>query len=254
MPRPRIRIYPYKQGSRSAASLAAALGGRVLKLEGSTFRPRPGDLIVNWGASATPFAVGRDNLNLLNVPMCTQVAADKLRSFRSLRDGGVRVPDFWTSTAEIPPDAFPIVCRTVLNGHSGRGIVLADTAADLVPAPLYVRYVPKRDEYRVHVLRGRVIAVQRKARRTDVEDPNWRIRNHANGFNFVRDGVVAPDDVIAQSIMAVAALGLDFGAVDCGFNERHGQATVYEVNTAPGLEGTTITDYASAFRELIDRG
>lgn len=242
----RIRVYPYKQGSRSARALADALGGRVLKLEGSRFRPRPGDLIINWGSTTCPFQ------DRLNNPVAVVQASDKLIAFEAMQEQGVRVPDFWTSAAEIPDDAFPIVCRTVLSGHSGAGIVVADSREQLVNAPLYVRYVPKRDEYRVHVVRGEVIAVQRKARREDAENPNWRIRNHANGFNFVRGGVEAPADVIEQSIMAVAALGLDFGAVDCGFNERHQQATVYECNTAPGLEGQTIQDYAQAFRRLTN--
>ena len=124
----------------------------------------------------------------------------------------------------------------------------AENAGELVNAPLYTRYVPKQDEYRVHVFGGRVIAVQRKARRNDVENPNWRIRNHANGFVFAREGVVAPQQVIEQSIMAVAALGLDFGGVDVIFNRHRDTAYVLEINTACGLEGQTVNDYADAIR------
>ena len=43
----RIRILPYRQGSKSAKALAEALGGKVLKLENSSFIPREGDLIIN---------------------------------------------------------------------------------------------------------------------------------------------------------------------------------------------------------------
>lgn len=248
----RIRIYPYKQGSRSARALADALGGRVLKLEGSRFRPRAGDLIINWGATRCPFQ------DRLNSSASVVQASDKLCAFDALRDNGVRVPRFWTNREEIPNDydyaegRRPIVCRTVLNGHSGRGIVLANSPAELVHAPLYVEYVPKQEEYRIHVVGGVVVATQRKARRMDVENPDWKVRNHANGFNFVREGVVAPADVTAQSVAAVAALGLDFGAVDVIWNERRQEAYVLEVNTAPGLEGTTVDDYANAFRGMIN--
>jgi glutathione synthase/RimK-type ligase-like ATP-grasp enzyme len=48
--------------------------------------------------------------------------------------------------------------------------------------------------------------------------------------------------------MAVAALGLDFGGVDVIWNERRQMAYVLEVNTACGLEGQTVNDYAEAFR------
>lgn len=243
----RIRIYPYKSGSRSARALADALGGRVLRLEGSTFRPRQGDLIINWGSSRCPF---QDRLNSSSAVV---QASDKLCAFDALQEAGVRVPRFWTSRDEIPHEdvRYPIVCRTVLNGHSGRGIVLADTPDQIVDAPLFVEYIPKQDEYRIHVINGVVVATQRKARRLDVENPNWRIRNHDNGFNFAREGVIAPDDAVVQSINAVAALGLDFGAVDVVWNERRQLAYVLECNTAPGLEGQTVLDYRDAFLRLI---
>jgi len=57
--------------------------------------------------------------------------------------------------------------------------------------------------------------------------------------------------VVEQASLAIAALGLDFGAVDIIWNNHYQLATVLEVNTAPGLEGQTITDYANYFRGLI---
>lgn len=241
----RIRIYPYKQGSRSARALADALGGRVLKLEGSRFRPRAGDLIINWGSSAHPFETC---LNRHSVG----AASNKLHAFQHLQLAGVRIPRFWSNPNEIPEDVrWPVVCRTVLNGHSGRGIVMAASRAELVAAPLYTEYVPKEHEFRVHVVGGAVVAVQRKARRLDVEAPNWQIRNHANGFNFAREGFETPPDVVEQALASIMALGLDFGAVDVLWNQRRGLAYVLEVNTAPGLEGQTVNDYAEAFKEMI---
>jgi glutathione synthase/RimK-type ligase-like ATP-grasp enzyme len=119
-------------------------------------------------------------------------------------------------------------------------------------APLYTQYVPKRHEYRVHVFQGRVIDVQRKARRHDVadEDVNWKVRNNANGFIFARNGDAlgtVPDDVLYEATKAVTSLNLDFGAADVIFNEREALAYVLEVNTAPGLVGTTLENYTAAF-------
>lgn len=242
----RIRFRAYKAGSRSATALATALGARVLRITGSTFRPRRDDVIINWGGS-TPI---EGPARVLNNPAAVAVASNKLRSFEAFRDAGVSIPEFWTDRTAIPGDAYPIVCRTILSGHSGAGIVVAETPEELVNAPLYVRYVPKQDEYRVHVFQGRVIAVQRKARRLDVESPNWRVRNHANGFVFARDNVVAPESVVASACAAVAALGLDFGGADVIWNERRATAYVLEINTACGLEGATVDDYAGAIREF----
>ena len=240
----RIRINAYKPGSRSATALAAALPRcRVLRHVGSTFRPRANDLIINWGSSQPINAGGA---RVLNNPAAVAVASNKLRSFEAFRAADVSIPDFWTDRAAIPADAYPIVCRTVLSGHSGAGIVIADKAEALVAAPLYVRYVPKQDEYRIHVFQGNVIATQRKARRLDVENPNWRVRNHGNGFIFARDGIVAPESVVLAAVSACAALGLDFGGVDVVWNERRQAAYVLEINTACGLEGATVDDYATA--------
>ena len=55
-------------------------------------------------------------------------------------------------------------------------------------------------------------------------------------------------DTIA--VNAVKALGLDFGAVDIIYNEKENQYYVLEVNTAPGLEGTTLIKYAERFSKL----
>ena len=242
----RFRIYPYKQGSASAKLLSQALGGKVLKLVGSKYKPRLGDYIINWGNSNLPEF---DFYNVLNLN--TRLASDKLISFRVFKDFDVSVPGFWTSKADIPLEAFPVVCRTVLNGHSGRGIVIAKTPEELVEAPLYTKYIKKKDEYRVHCFKGRAIFVQRKARRLDVAEPNWHIRNVAGGFVFALQEIEeVPEQVIDQAILAVGALGLDFGGADVIWNEYQGKAYVLEVNTAMGLEQRSADFYAQAFENL----
>lgn len=252
-----IKIYPYRAGSRSARALADALGGRVLRTERSSYVYKDRDTIINWGSSSCPY-------RCLNNIGSVRNAANKLATFTALRDHCV-LPRYWVRREEIPDDAFPIVCRTILSGHSGAGIVIADTRGQLVDAPLYVEYVKKTEEYRVHVghvpdeHRGgpafqencyEVIALQRKARNRDVENPNWQVRNHANGFVFVRNDVNPDVEVINQAKLAIYHLGLDFGAVDIIWNRSQNRAYVLEVNTACGLEGQTIEDYARFFRSL----
>lgn len=250
-----IKIWTYKQGSRSSRALGEALGARVLRREGGNWRASRGDFVINWGDSEMPqvrFAHGV----ILNEPGNVRIAANKLLAFQAMKEEGVSIPEFWTTTEEIPDDAFPIVCRTVLSGHSGAGIVIADDRASLVRAPLYVRYKKKQQEYRIHVGEGQfdksIIAVQRKARNTDVPDAdvNWQIRNLNGGFIFAREGVVAPDCVLTEAKRAIGALGLDFGGVDVIYNERERRAYVLEINTACGLEGQTVEDYAEFFRVL----
>ena len=117
--------------------------------------------------------------------------------------------------------------------------------------PLYVKYVKKRAEYRVHVFSGVAVDVQQKRKRNDTETDS-RIRSFNNGWVYCRDNINPYNAAILdQSIAAVEALGLDFGAVDVIWNDHYQRAYVLEVNTAPGLIGTTLTTYTDAIRGLL---
>ncbi len=259
---PRYRTFPYRSGSKGAKFLAEAMEGKVLRLSASKFRAKPDDVIVNWGNTRNTPPVGG---NLLNPPEVVRNASNKLTFFGMMRVNGCEniIPPYWSHGNDIPDNAFPIVCRTVLAGHSGDGIVIADNRGELVPASLYVKYIKKQDEYRVHVgLRQRsigeadeeeliIIAIQRKARRNGFENPNWKIRNLDNGFVYVRQAVNPPQSVLDVSKQALQASGLDFGAVDVIHNRRENRSYVLEINTAPGLEGTTVEDYAAFFKGVI---
>jgi D-alanine-D-alanine ligase-like ATP-grasp enzyme len=83
------------------------------------------------------------------------------------------------------------------------------------------------------------------------ERVNFKIRSYENGWVFCRENIQKPDDLEAVSIAAVSAIGLTFGAVDVIYNEKQNKCFVLEVNTAPGLTGTTINSYATAIMELM---
>jgi glutathione synthase/RimK-type ligase-like ATP-grasp enzyme len=245
-----IKVFPYRAGSRGANALAEALGARVLRREGSKYRRKDGDLIINWGASDCPF----DGRGVANQPDAIEPASNKLKFFGLMKEAGVSAPLYWTRPADIPNDAFPVMCRTKLQAHSGEGIVVAERRDQLVDAPLYTQYVKKKEEYRVHCLRKpgagtSIITVQRKAKRHDVVDANFMVRNLANGFVYVAEEN-APECVEHDAIKALECSGLAFGAVDVIWNQHQDKSYVLEVNTAPGLEERTANAYAEAFQEI----
>ena len=244
------KIIPYRQGSRGAREIANALQGRVLRLVGSRYRYRRRDTVINWGSTDHPLLV-----HALNGTGIRDVS-NKLLFFRrmSRAEPGL-VPEFWEDRNSIPDDAFPVVCRTVLAGHSGEGIVIANNRDELVDCSLYVKYVKKQDEYRIHV--GKLpdgaateISAQRKARRNDHENPNWQVRNLANGFIYARADVNPPDCVRHAARRALLATDLDFGAIDLIFNARENRCWVLEINSAPGVTGTTTQDYVRFFQRF----
>lgn len=258
-------IVPYKAGSASAKTLADSLGVKRFNVNNRRSRFLRHGCVINWGNSSTWWLDNVVGL-VLNHPDNVYQASCKRRCFEILGEAGVSIPEVYTSQHDAI-QAFPndggdntiIICRTTTTGNSGEGIVIAERPSEVVEAPLYTKYIPKQQEYRVHVADGEIIDVQRKARNRDVPDEeiNWKIRNTENGFIFMREGITpgtVPPDVLVQSVNAVLALGLDFGAVDVIWNEHRSRAYVLEVNTAPGLEGTTIDRYMDFFLAVMDPG
>lgn len=248
-----IILMPYKNGSKSVRELKIAGNGVEIKREGSKFVGRRGKKVVNWGCTHLPDEVAR--CTVLNSPEAVALAANKLHFFNAVKDRVSHVPftDDVNVAEEWVRNGKTVVARTVLNGHSGQGIVLCD-ALPLPAAPLYTLYVPKKQEYRVHVIDGKVVDVQRKARRREVPDENvnWKIRNLDGGFIYARDFNEddLPEDIKRNALATIKKLGLDFGAVDMIHNEKEGKSYVLEVNTAPGLQGQTLEAYVNAFKEL----
>jgi glutathione synthase/RimK-type ligase-like ATP-grasp enzyme len=242
-----VRIEPYKMWSGGAKALGERAG--ILRAtKKQVAKHGDFDFIINWGNSQRRF-----NGEYINKPEAVANASDKLATASILGSYAVPQPDY-TRDIQVAQQWYDegrtVVCRTLLRANSGRGIQLASKdGQDLVKAPLYTKYVKKSDEYRVHVVGGKAIDVQQKKKRQEVDNEkvNYQIRNACNGWVFCRDGVVAPTCVTDAAVRAVDALGLDFGAVDIGYNRKHDRADVYEVNTAPGLEGTTLDKYYEAF-------
>jgi glutathione synthase/RimK-type ligase-like ATP-grasp enzyme len=175
---------------------------------------------------------------------------DKFTQLQRFQENAIPCPEF-TRDRNVATgwsrDGSGVVCRLLLRGSEGRGIVVAEGPDQVVDAPLYTKYRKKKKEFRVHVFNGQVIDVQEKRKRRDFADQrDSRIRNTSNGYVFCRDGVVEPTGLRETAMAAAASLRYQLGAVDIGFNEHDNQCFVFEVNSTPGMEGTTLDKYATA--------
>lgn len=249
-------IYPYKQGSKSVAALAAALNAKVIRLEDSKFKGSLNKIVINWGNSMTNEELQK--ASVLNTPEAIAFASNKLDFFETVQ-GSVPIPPFTINkdtAKEWLAEGRTVVVREILNGHSGAGIVLLDDMQSFDSynhkrAKLYVQYIPKISEFRLHVVNGNVIDVQQKKKSNGAKEANYKIRNHANGFIYAREDVKLPsDDLLDIAVRAVSLCGLHFGAVDIIWNDHRKMGYVLEVNTAPGLEGQTVKNYTDAFIEM----
>ncbi len=239
-----LKIFPYKLGSKSAKQLAESLG--VLRVR-PTYNAKRKDLIVNWGNSTPPHFRWMEQD--LNKPHAIALASNKLNTFLEYRSQSfTHVPDWTTNPSEAQhwvDLGYKVYCRTKLTGHSGNGIVICNDGDRIVPAPLYTLHTKHKHEYRVHVFKDQVIDVQMKRKRNGSLEGSG-IRNHSNGWVYARADVLPSEELLLSSIQAVKLLGLDFGAVDIGHRLIDNKFFVFEVNTAPGLEGTTLDKYQKA--------
>lgn len=246
----RFKLFPYKQGSKSARLIARGLN--VLRVR-PTYDPKRRDIIINWGNSYTPQWIRAEHD--LNKPEAIALACNKLHTFKHLSEQGFTALPEWTTDKDVAKqwlaEDFKIYCRTLLTSHSGRGIVVASNESELVTAPLYTKQTKHKDEFRIHVFKGKAIDATIKRRRRGMALSS-NIRNHSSGWVFCREDCNPPESLVQCSIEAVNKLGLDFGAVDIGYNYYHERPTLFEVNTAPGIEGTTLSKYINSFKEYLN--
>jgi len=252
-----VKIYSHNNGV-SSRLLAEALGIKRLRHKNSRWRPKAGDCIINWGARRIPF-----NCRIINDPNSVERVSNKSIFFQMHKQypDTFNAPLSWTDKQAALGwlNANPgktLVARTLTNSCEGKGIVMVDgfvdgVVLDIVNAPLYTEYVKKRAEYRVHVVNGEAIDVVQKKKKAGHNGGDNRIRNTNNGYVFCRNNIIIPQTVIDNAINAVKFYGLDFGAVDVIYNEHHSKAYVLEINTAPGIEGTTVQKYKEAFNKWL---
>lgn len=241
----RIRILPYRPDSKSSRVLSKILNCLRVRFNGS-FRPTRNHLVVNWGSFETP----RWWMGGLNPPNLVRESSNKLRALIKLKTAGISVPEF-TESQQLAQEWIlnnkVVVGRKILNGHGGIGCIVWDNKDDHAePCPLYTLHVRHKREFRIHVFDGQIIDQVEKLKRRGFLARNTWIRNHNNGYVFCRRDIVFPEIVRQMALKATEALGLNFGAVDVAYREKENTAFVLEVNTAPGVEGTTIFSYAKA--------
>jgi len=248
--------------SESGKDLSRLLGIKRVKPNGN-YVPKRGHTVVNWGNSRFPDwleLANRRNVTILNDVGAVGNATNKLTTLRILNEARVNIPRFTVDKQSAMiwlEDCNTVIERHKLTGNSAEGIRVVniddpDMPSELNDAPLYTKFIPKSNEFRVHVFRGEIIDYREKKKRKLENRPenfNKYISSHTMGWVFCKNNIKHIDSVKEEAIKAVNALGLDFAAVDVIFYE--GTPYVLEANTAPGIMGTTLAIYANTFRNFM---
>lgn len=199
--------------------------------------------VVNWtGARIPPDEF--PEVDVLN----RESRTNKLAQIAWLELRGISVPpwDFQGHDADWYP-------RTV-NHQQGRDFTGPIPAGEI---GYYVKRLPLREEWRLHFFRtkkGNLRLLRSGVKIPRVARAHPWVRSHRLGWKISYTGG-APEDAVRASREAVAALELDFAAVDVGLTgegvDGMMECYVLEANTCPGLDTGTLKLYADAIKERL---
>lgn len=266
-------IYPYKMYSKSAKALQTFFKEKGIKCRRVTnsrkVQVRLGESILMWGNKhLANWKLPKKDPTLSKCKVMNGVgeiarAGNKLITFQILKEADIPIPEYTTEAITAKgwwEKGNTVLYRSLLTSSKGKGIIIykKGTTSDNyhmgigfpLEGILFVKYIPKQKEYRVHVFNNQVIDFQQKKRSKPKDQVDMKIRSHDHGWNFCREGVSISEEAKNIAISAVKALGLTFGAVDL-IQTKKGKIFVLEVNTAPGLEGKTVESYGNAILTYI---
>jgi hypothetical protein len=213
---------------------------------------------------------------MINTQDMVRAASNKRKARQIFAEQGVPAPELFLKAGEIKKGDLPVVGRTSYH-HKGQGFWFCKTLSDVrrasgEGATHFMEFVPNTREYRVHAF------IKRKYREEEertldhyvsikISEKAWLgegkpkkdepQKNHEFGWSFMgpknrRDEEL---DVVRHAAkQAIAALGLDFGAVDVMYRVRSKQPYVLEVNSTPSLSdenATTCEVYAKRILKTI---
>lgn len=174
---------------------------------------------------------------------------DKLHQYQWFEANNIPSLSFTTDdqvATEWLQEGATVVGRKLLRSSEGKGIVLFQPGTPLTHCPVYTKYRKKKKEFRVHVFNDQVVSVLEKRKKTGSDNTESKIRNTANGYVFCRQNVQEPEGIRELALKASKVTASCFKGVDIGYNELKNELFIIEVNSAPGMAGSTVTDYAKA--------
>jgi predicted ATP-grasp superfamily ATP-dependent carboligase len=192
------------------------------------------DIGIRYGVWSYPEKDYRFKI-IINKAPSVYLCRDKLFSFQQLRDASIRIPRFYENKEDI--DIFPVLARRF--DHSrGTDIAFINNSGELSRdnSDYYVEFIESIFEYRTLIMFNECVRLSIKVPYS--EDCDINIRNYSHGWEFVDSYIGHQWDlekkIIEESIKAIKAIRLDFGAVD-SIIDTNEEAIVLEVNSSPHL-------------------
>lgn len=271
-------VLGYNRWTKGGRLLAKALGLHLFDRDQNIPLP-PTDgskigFVINWGVARSGVRtdpvlerISQSVQKVVNSFEAVTKCSNKGLFFKAMQGAsdGPRIPEvtFEISQATSWGESGIEVLGRKNHGSSGKDVAFfKENPEGFLSSDLWLQYKKKKQEFRVHIFNGEVIIIQQKVlpkKAPDGQDipkdlVDFRIRTHRTGFIFQKNDIKVPPDVLEQAKKAFAVMakhGLTFGAIDVIYNKSEDKAYVLEINTAPGIEESSVTAYADAFRSFL---
>jgi len=220
-------------------------------------RPDEEYVVIRWGSDRFP-ELDEGAKAVLNPARAINSNLHKDKAHAKFLEAGVSAPIFWTTWEEARVKAKELGCdilRRRKHHIQGKDILKVSPDEDLPRARrsgYYVQYLEKDREFRLHIFQDQCIGL---AEKKPAENPNKVIWNFENGWELVyyareerEEAVSNYREMVAESVKACKAIGLDFGAVDLIMVGE--KPYILEANTAPKLKDTN--RYARNFKRWVE--
>lgn len=195
-----------------------------------------------------------------NHPNLIHVCSDK-KFFAKLlgKETQILTPEFNMLEAKLPSkDDFPFLIRETLHGSGAAGIIIFQEYEAFLHAladrkinynSYWTPYFDFREEFRVHVLGGKIAKVFRKQLNEEDNQEDIFIRNNDNSHFFRLAVENTPENVVNLTQIFHKYVRANYGdmpyfvALDVGVTTQD-KVVFIEANSAPGLNEATAEVYA----------
>lgn len=229
------------------------IGGFPKRFQQTLKRIGKPDYIVNLGTTESLEV----DAKVINSAQMVRSASNKRQARAIFAAAGIPAPRLFLQASEISNEDLPVIGRTSYH-KKGQGFWFCRTLADARQAVQqgathFLEFIPNTREYRVHTFVKHVAFGQENRSLEDYTsikisekvwqgegnpDPNAPQKNHDFGWTFLGPQNRREEelDVVRHAAkQAIAALKMDFGAVDVMYRVKTKQPYVLEVNSTPSL-------------------
>lgn len=270
-----VYVTPDNPFSKSAHEVRLAVGKDICKFikdKTSPYVHKPENLLINWGSKGVHVSGYAKEGPVINPTALIKAMDARAKLYTFWTKAGVRCPKVYESKGESQKalkNGKTLLVRAKTKQGDGADIVYnpPEAGLDAVFAPFSTsfvcEYIPKTFEYRIHIFRDQVIAVEQKVAMTkddtdktvDQKFLDWRIRSRRNGFMWtpVDTGAVSPEVITEAKKAAKSLKDFTFGAVELVYSSSKEQATVIDIDGGPILYDSKVSEaYARAIRTLAE--